>query len=203
MAGFVDAAGYISLGHIYTANMSGNSVAIGVHAVSGEWAETLRRLWPVVAYFGGLLFYRLLITYGARRRIHRIATPALSCEIGLLLPACLTAAGGTVSGPPVAYVGLLATAHAAARSGRTSSAPVAGCPDRLSGLCQHLRPEAPAGSSGGAGTSRSFGLTRWASENRSDATRQSERRGPCWSLRHGHFRRCGRPDQETDCARLV
>jgi uncharacterized membrane protein YoaK (UPF0700 family) len=110
MAGFVDAVGYISLGHIYTANMSGNSVAIGIHAVSGEWAEALRRLWPVVAYFGGLLFCRLLITYGAQRRIRRIATPALLCEIGLLLPVCLTSLNGSTAALPVACVGLLAIA---------------------------------------------------------------------------------------------
>ncbi len=112
IAGFVDAVGYISLGHIYTANMSGNTVAIGIHAVSREWAEMLWRIWPVVTYFGGLLFCRLLITYGARRRIRRIATPALLFEVGLLLPVCLIQ--GSIKHPTAelsfVYVGLLAVA---------------------------------------------------------------------------------------------
>lgn len=89
MAGFVDAVGYLSLGQIYTANMSGNSVAIGIHAVSGEWTETLRRLLPVVAYFAGLLCCRLLIAYGASHRIRRIASVTLFCEIVLLIPVFL------------------------------------------------------------------------------------------------------------------
>ncbi len=112
IAGFVDAVGYISLGHIYTANMSGNSVAVGIHAVSREWAGLLERIWPVVTYFGGLLFCRLLITYGARKRIRRIATPALLIEIGLLVPVCAISGPvkGTAAELSVAYVGLLAVA---------------------------------------------------------------------------------------------
>lgn len=112
LAGFVDAAGYISLGHIYTANMSGNSVAIGIHSVSGEVAATLRRIWPVVTYFAGLLFCRLLITYGARRRIRRVATLAVCCEIVLLLPVCLITGSAHQVGIElsIAYIGLLALA---------------------------------------------------------------------------------------------
>jgi uncharacterized membrane protein YoaK (UPF0700 family) len=109
MAGFVDAVGYLSLGQIYTANMSGNSVAVGIHAVLGEWTETLRRLLPVVAYFAGLLYCRLLIAYGASRHIRRIASLTLLCEIALLVPVCL--ASRAVA--PVlswTFVGLLAGA---------------------------------------------------------------------------------------------
>jgi uncharacterized membrane protein YoaK (UPF0700 family) len=88
IAGFVDAVGFISLGHIYTANMSGNTVAIGIQAVSQNWPETLRRATPVLAYFIGLLFCRLLIEVGARKRIRSIATVALVFEIALLIPVC-------------------------------------------------------------------------------------------------------------------
>jgi uncharacterized membrane protein YoaK (UPF0700 family) len=112
MAGFVDAVGYLSLGHIYTANMSGNSIAVGIHAASQEWGELLQRSWPVATYFVGLLFCRLLIAYGARKRIRRIATPALFFEIGLLLPVCLAAVPGKRTSIELSttYVGLLAIA---------------------------------------------------------------------------------------------
>lgn len=109
MAGFVDAVGYLSLGQIYTANMSGNSVAVGIHAVSGEWTETLRRFLPVIAYFAGLLYCRLLIAYGASRQIRRIATLTLACEIALLIPVCL-AAGPIAPVLSWTFVGLLAGA---------------------------------------------------------------------------------------------
>lgn len=109
MAGFVDAVGYLSLGRIYTANMSGNSVAIGIHAVSGEWFEALRRLLPVAAYFAGLLYCRLLIAYGAMRHIRRIATLTLLCEVALLLPVCLNSTPAAVA-LSWTFIGLLAGA---------------------------------------------------------------------------------------------
>lgn len=109
MAGFVDAVGYLSLGQIYTANMSGNSVAVGIHLVSGEWTETLRRLLPVIAYFLGLLYCRLLIAYGASRHIRRIASLTLLCEIALLVPVCLSA-GPAPTALSWTFIGLLAGA---------------------------------------------------------------------------------------------
>jgi uncharacterized membrane protein YoaK (UPF0700 family) len=88
IAGFVDAVGYLALGHIYTANMSGNSVAIGIHLVSQEWAQTLRRSLPVFGYVAGVLFCRILIEFGARKRIRPIASIAWLFEIALLIPVC-------------------------------------------------------------------------------------------------------------------
>ena len=112
IAGFVDAVGFLSLGHIYTANMSGNTVAIGIQSVSQDWAETLRRITPVAAYFLGLLFCRLLIEFGARKRVRSIATVAICCEIALLIPvfAIPGVRADTAINLSLAYVGLLALA---------------------------------------------------------------------------------------------
>jgi uncharacterized membrane protein YoaK (UPF0700 family) len=106
-AGFVDAAGFISLGHIYTANMSGNSVTIGVEWVSRNWYEAVVRFWPVILYTLGLLFTRLLIEFCARKKIRTVASLAFAIEIGLLTPVCLgTAPHGTVSFPLIALLAL-------------------------------------------------------------------------------------------------
>lgn len=112
IAGFVDAVGFLSLGHIYTANMSGNTVAIGIQGVSQNWIETLRRITPVVAYFLGLLFCRLLIEYGARRRVRSIAAVAISLEIALLIPVYAIAGLriDTAISASLAYIALLALA---------------------------------------------------------------------------------------------
>ena len=112
IAGFVDAVGFISLAHIYTANMSGNSIAIGIQAVLENWPEVLRRLCPVLAYLVGLIFCRLLIEFGARQRVRSIACVAFLCEIGLLVPAFAGHAetGRTASALTFVYVALLATA---------------------------------------------------------------------------------------------
>jgi uncharacterized membrane protein YoaK (UPF0700 family) len=88
IAGFVDAVGFLAFANIYTANMSGNSVAIGITAAERDWPRFALRLWPVAIYFAGLLCGRTLIEIGARERIRRIASVGFTIEIGLLL-ACI------------------------------------------------------------------------------------------------------------------
>ncbi|MBV8809131.1 MAG: DUF1275 domain-containing protein, partial [Acidobacteriaceae bacterium] len=112
IAGYVDAVGFLSLGHIYTANMSGNSIAIGIHAVSQNWIEMLRRITPVLAYFLGLLFCRLLIEFGARKGVRSIATVAICFEIALLIPVCAVSGlrPDTAIELSLAYIGMLALA---------------------------------------------------------------------------------------------
>ncbi|MDQ2774443.1 MAG: DUF1275 domain-containing protein [Acidobacteriota bacterium] len=106
-AGFVDAVGFISLGHIYTANMSGNTVAIGVQWVSRNGYEAFVRLWPVILYTLGLLFTRLLIEFCARKKIRTVASLAFAVEIALLTPVCLgTAPRAGVSFPLIALLAL-------------------------------------------------------------------------------------------------
>lgn len=112
IAGFVDAVGFLALGHIYTANMSGNSVSLGIQITSQNWPETIRRLLPVVGYVMGLLCSRLLIEFGARQRIRSIASIPWLCEILLLLPAAALNFGGAAIPPELsfAYIGLIAIA---------------------------------------------------------------------------------------------
>jgi uncharacterized membrane protein YoaK (UPF0700 family) len=109
IAGFVDAVGFVSLGGIYTANMSGNSVAIGIRAAEQNWPEMVRRLWPVVIYVAGLLLCRILIEIGARERIRAIASLAFLGEIALLVPACL-ASSSHAAADSYLYIALLALA---------------------------------------------------------------------------------------------
>jgi uncharacterized membrane protein YoaK (UPF0700 family) len=111
IAGFVDAVGFITLGHIYTANMSGNSVAVGIQLAARHWPEMLGRIWPVLAYLSGTMFCRLLVQIGARYKFRGIVSVTVVCEIGLLLPVCienpLRADSGYVQ---MLCVGLLASA---------------------------------------------------------------------------------------------
>ena len=112
VSGFVDAVGFLALGHIYTANMSGNSVSIGIEAASQNWPEFLFRLWPVVTYFIGLFVCRVLIDVGERKHVKSIASAVMLLEIALLVPVCvLSGVSGHVPRPEeVSYVALLALA---------------------------------------------------------------------------------------------
>jgi oxalate decarboxylase len=110
-AGFVDAVGFLALGHIYTANMSGNSIAVGIQTFNRNWPEALIRFWPVAAYVAGLLFCRVLLEFGARRRIRRIATVTLALEILLLALVCFGRAHAVATTLPAAVsIGFLAVA---------------------------------------------------------------------------------------------
>jgi uncharacterized membrane protein YoaK (UPF0700 family) len=111
IAGFVDAVGFIALGRVYTANMSGNSIAVGIQTFDRNWLEALVRLWPVITYVIGLLLCRVLLELGARRKIRRMATVTLALEIMLLGLVCFAKPQGAAVAMPAAFsIGILAVA---------------------------------------------------------------------------------------------
>ena len=84
IAGVVDAVGYLSFARVYTANMSGNSVSLGIALAQQPWRMIAFRLWPIVIYVLGLLLGRIVIQVGALHETRRIASVAFLCEAVLL-----------------------------------------------------------------------------------------------------------------------
>jgi uncharacterized membrane protein YoaK (UPF0700 family) len=85
-SGFVDAACSIALMHVFVANMSGNSIAIGLGAARGEWADSWRRALAVPMFFFGLLVSRALVHAAKRVDFERVGA-ALFVLVSLLLVA--------------------------------------------------------------------------------------------------------------------
>ena len=85
VAGFVDAMGYLALLRVYTANMSGNSIAVGMEAVRGQWRETARRFLPIAAFFLGLTLAGIVVEAGRRWGLSRRVSLALSIELVCLI----------------------------------------------------------------------------------------------------------------------
>lgn len=113
LAGFVDAIGFLALVQIYTANMSGNSVALGIQLWDQNWMEAARRAWPVAVYVLGLLLGRILIEIGGRLRFRSIASVSFCLEIVILLPASLAHSlshSQSTSAADFELIGLLALA---------------------------------------------------------------------------------------------
>lgn len=52
-AGYVDAVGYLAFEHIFVANMTGNSVLLGIAAVEGQTDATLRSVLALVGFLAG------------------------------------------------------------------------------------------------------------------------------------------------------
>lgn len=97
VAGYIDALGFLTLGEVYVANMSGNSITAGISLAQRDARPTLERLWTIAAFFAGLLLCRILMeAIAARRRPVRVYIP-LCCELALLL---LFALGHAVRGVP-------------------------------------------------------------------------------------------------------
>lgn len=84
VGGFVDAVGYIALFQIFTANMSGNSIHIGILLSQQSWNGMTRFAWAVVAYVSGMVLTRITVEAGARAGFRHIAMVTLTVEAALL-----------------------------------------------------------------------------------------------------------------------
>ena len=55
VAGIADAVGYITMGSVFAANMTGNTVLAGIALAQGHWADAWRHLAPVAVFFVGAM----------------------------------------------------------------------------------------------------------------------------------------------------
>jgi uncharacterized membrane protein YoaK (UPF0700 family) len=84
VGGYVDGVGYLLLFDLFTSHQSGNSIVLGVSAGREDWAEALRRGFPIPLFVTGLalgaILQHTLKDRGARSRL----TLPLALEAGLL-----------------------------------------------------------------------------------------------------------------------
>jgi uncharacterized membrane protein YoaK (UPF0700 family) len=72
VAGMADAVGYITMGGIFTANMTGNTVLAGISLADGHYELAAKRFVPLFAFFLGAMIARLLL-----RLLYKPAVPLL------------------------------------------------------------------------------------------------------------------------------
>ncbi len=78
IAGIADAVGYITMGGVFAANMTGNTVLAGIAAAQRNYTDAWHHLAPLVAFFLGAMLSRLLL------RLTHKPTPCLLVEAALL-----------------------------------------------------------------------------------------------------------------------
>ncbi len=98
VAGAVDAIGYIALLHLFTAHMSGNSVAMGAWAGQARWADALRRGFPLPMFVLGIALGAALTEQSIRRARRRLFAPALAVEAILLVGFAAVGSSSTDTG---------------------------------------------------------------------------------------------------------
>jgi uncharacterized membrane protein YoaK (UPF0700 family) len=117
VAGFVDIVGWLALAHVYSANMTGNTIHLAQGITKRHPLETFARAWPILCFVIGLFASELLYTLMHQRGSPSSASVTLGLEalfialVVVVLPLppdseLVTAAGLRFFVP----VGLLATA---------------------------------------------------------------------------------------------
>lgn len=84
VAGFVDAVGYLTLRHIFAANMSGNSIGMGMNFAQGQWMRAWERGWPILMFIVGLVIGSVLFELAKRQKLKRMLFAAMLLEAILL-----------------------------------------------------------------------------------------------------------------------
>lgn len=115
VTGFVDAVSYLGLGHVFTANMTGNVVLLGLALAGAPRVSIARSLTSILAFFlGGIVGGRLeLALSGSTRRRHVLAAAAF--EAILLCAGALACAHADVTADRFVirvYLAILLTAAA-------------------------------------------------------------------------------------------
>jgi uncharacterized membrane protein YoaK (UPF0700 family) len=85
VAGFVDVVGYIAVYHLFTANMTGNTVHLGHDLVTGQHIAAIMALCILGGFVFGSVGGRTLIEAGARMHFRSVASITLAVEAALVL----------------------------------------------------------------------------------------------------------------------
>lgn len=89
IAGFVDAVGYVDLGGVFAANMTGNTVLLAMSGAQGHWADAAVYVVTLASFSGGVAVAYLL-------EAKHLRVPLLA-EAILISAVALTAPGKTAS----------------------------------------------------------------------------------------------------------
>ncbi len=84
VGGAVDAIGYLTLLHVFTAHMSGNTAALGAHIGQREWSEAFQRAFPIPVFVLGVALGAALTEAASSRGVRSPFSLALGLEAILL-----------------------------------------------------------------------------------------------------------------------
>jgi len=92
--GYLDAVSYRGLGRVFTANMTGNTVLLGIAIVQRDMWQLLRSLTALLGFCGGVVIATLLVRSDQRRVWRALAA---QCVALLVLAGIWSATGEMLS----------------------------------------------------------------------------------------------------------
>ena len=84
IAGIADAVGYVTLGGVFAANMTGNTVLAGIAGAEGRYVDAGKHLSPLVTFFIGAMVARLLLRLWHRPMFPILLEAAIIGTLGFL-----------------------------------------------------------------------------------------------------------------------
>ena len=84
IAGIADAVGYITMGGVFAANMTGNTVLAGIAAAQRHYPDAWQHLAPLLAFFVGAMLSRLLLRLWHKPNACLLVEAALLAVVGFL-----------------------------------------------------------------------------------------------------------------------
>ena len=84
VAGLADAVGYVAMGGVFAANMTGNTVLAGLALGDGHFDLAAKRLAPLITFFLGAMLARLLLRLFHRPAVPLLLEAAILAVVGLL-----------------------------------------------------------------------------------------------------------------------
>ena len=84
IAGIADAVGYITMGGVFAANMTGNTVLAGIAAAQRHYPDAWDHLTPLLAFFLGAMLSRLLLRLWHRPNACLMVEAALLAAVAFL-----------------------------------------------------------------------------------------------------------------------
>jgi uncharacterized membrane protein YoaK (UPF0700 family) len=84
VAGIADAVGFITMGGVFAANMTGNTVLAGIALAEDKHLDAARHLAPLVAFFIGALLARLLVRLWQKPAIPLLLEALIIAGMGFL-----------------------------------------------------------------------------------------------------------------------
>jgi len=84
IAGIADAVGYMTMGGVFAANMTGNTVLAGIAAAQRNYTDAWHHLAPLLAFFVGAMLSRLLLRLSHKPTAGLLVEAALIAGVGFL-----------------------------------------------------------------------------------------------------------------------